>query len=410
MKQLGINAKKASFDLLSLNTSDKNHILEKVAEALDHNRDLIKEGNALDLQNGLKIGLSEPLMDRLKLDDERIDNMIRGIKDIRALDDPIGEVLDQFQHENGMIIEKVRVPLGVVSIIYESRPNVTVDAFALSFKAGNSIILKGGKEAIETNIVLERIVRDVLEEFGYNPNFIQLIKDTDRKATAALMKLDQYVDVLIPRGSSNLIQAVLRNSTIPVIETGEGNCHIYIDRDADLEKAVKIVENAKLQRLGVCNACESLVIHEAVLNEVLPKLIDQIESVEFVGDDKATDMDERVTLATAEDFYTEYLDKKLSVKVVSDEWEAIEHINQHHTQHSDAIITENHKTAELFMWLVDSSSVYVNASTRFTDGFEFGLGAEMGISTQKLHARGPMGLKELTTYKYLIKGKGQIRI
>ena len=410
MEQIGRSAKQASFDLLSLSKEDKNRVLQKVADALDYNRNLIKEGNALDLKNGLKMGLSKPMMDRLTLDDGRIDNMIKGIEDIRTLDDPIGEILDQFQHENGMIIEKVRVPLGVVSIIYESRPNVTIDAFSLSFKAGNSIILKGGKEAIETNIVLEKIVRDVLDEFGYNPNFIQLIKDTNRKATEALMKLDQYVDVLIPRGSRSLIQAALRNSTIPVIETGEGNCHIYIDREADLEKAVKIVENAKLQRLGVCNACESLVIHEAVLDEVLPQLIDQMDSVEFVGDEKAANVDERVTSATEEDFYAEYLDKKLSVKVVSDAWEAIEHINQHHTQHSDAIITENQKTAELFMWLVDSSSVYVNASTRFTDGFEFGLGAEMGISTQKLHARGPMGLKELTTYKYLIKGKGQIRI
>lgn len=409
MKTIGQNAKKASMSGITLSETLKNDILNTLKVNLLKSKTEIFQANALDLENGEKQGLTPALIDRLRVTDAYLESMVEGIDDIIHLQDPIGDILDETHLENGLKIDKVRVPLGVVGIIYESRPNVTVDAFALCFKAGNACILKGGKEAIETNTVFEGIIRKTLKEHGADENFIQLIKDTTRESTQKLMKMNDTVDVLIPRGSQGLINAVLKESTIPVIETGAGNCHIYIDKDADLEKALKIVENAKLQRTGVCNALESLVVHEDVADTFIPILVRTLPEVSLYGDEASQNLDTTILNATPDDFYKEYLDKSMSVKIVSDLGEAIDHINEHHTSHSDAIITENKKAAEIFVDRIDAAAVYVNASTRFTDGFVFGLGAEIGISTQKLHARGPMGLIALTTYKYRIYGNGQVR-
>ena len=409
MQQIGINAKKAAIIGNDLSHKQKNQVLTALTYNLLNQKDLIFQANLIDIENGKKSGLNEALLERLSVNEKYLNNIISSLNDIIKLEDPIGEIINENVLENGLVLRQMTVPLGVVGIIYESRPNVTVDAFALNFKAGNASILKGGKEAIATNTIFEKIIRETLIKFNLDPNFIQLIKDVTRQSTLKLMKLNKYVDVLIPRGSASLIAEVLKESNIPVIETGAGNCHIYVDESADFKEALKIIENAKLQRPGVCNAVESLVIHRSIVADFLPQLVDYLSEVNFKGDKKAVAVDSRILKATEEDFYQEYLNKTLSIKVVDDIYEAIEHINKYHTNHSDAILTNNKVNADLFVKAIDSAAVYVNASTRFTDGYIFGLGAEIGISTQKLHARGPMGLKALTTYKYIILGKGQIR-
>ena len=405
MKNIGTNAKKASYKLSQF--ENKDAILLKVASALLESKEAILKANTKDIENAKTVNLMPALVERLTLNDARIESMVEGIRDIVKLKDPIGEVLEERALDNGLLLEKVRVPMGVIGIIYESRPNVTVDAFALCFKSGNAVILKGGKEALETNIVLESIIRSVLIDL--DPNCIQLIKDPTRESTSELMQMNEYVDVLIPRGSAGLINTVLRESTIPVIQTGEGNCHIYVDESADLDMALSIFKNAKTQRVGVCNACESLVLHNTIAKDFIKNVLELTPEVEFYGDEESMKIDTKILKATDEDFYTEYLDLKCSIKVVNTFEEAVDHINEHTTHHSESIITNNPEHMEAFLNRIDASSVYVNASTRFTDGYEFGLGAEIGISTQKLHARGPMGLEALTSYKYKLKGKGQIR-
>ena len=412
---LGQNAVQASYGVARLSEQEKNKVLLHVADALVVQSKMILQGNEKDILAAKENGIREAMIDRLSLTKERIEGMAEGIRQIAALPDPVGEVLETFERPNGLQISKVRVPLGVVGIIYESRPNVTADAFGLCFKAGNAVILKGGKEAIHTNIaivdVIRQAIRDMEKEFRLDEHVIGLITDTSREVTNAFMKLKQYVDVLIPRGGAGLISAVVENSTIPVIETGTGNCHIYVDEYADMEKAVPIIVNAKTQRVSVCNTCESLVVHEAVAEKFLPLLQKAMaeKKVELRGDADCLRILPDLTEATEEDFMTEYLDYILSMKTVSSVEEAIEHINRCSTKHSEAIITESEEHANQFLQGISSACVYVNASTRFTDGFEFGFGAEIGISNQKLHARGPMGLREMTTYQYRIKGNGQIR-
>ena len=381
-----------------------------MADKLLKEKSIILSENEKDLEAGRKKGMHPGLLDRLALTEDRIKGMAEGLLQIAGLPDPIGELMETFERPNGLHIEKRRVPMGVIGIIYESRPNVTADAFGLCFKSGNAVILKGGSDAICSNKAITQVIRDALEECGIVKEAISLIADTDRQVTMAFMKMKQYVDLLIPRGGAGLIRSVVENSTIPVIETGTGNCHIYVDEDADLVKAVPIIINAKTQRIGVCNACESLVIHEKIREAFLPELKKALDEkkVEIRGDEKTREVI-NCTPATEEDFATEYLDYILSIKTVKSANEAIEHINRYSTRHSEAIITENSEHARLFLKEVDAACVYENASTRFTDGFEFGFGAEIGISTQKLHARGPMGLKELTSYKYEITGNGQIR-
>ena len=355
--------------------------------------------------------MSEALIDRLTLTEGRIEQIAEGLRQVAQLQDPVGEVMEEFTRPNGMKIRKIRVPMGVIGVIYESRPNVTADAFALCFKAGSAVILKGGSDAINSNIAITQVLRDSLGECGITPDAVQLIATTDRVATRELMTMRQYVDVLIPRGGAGLIRAVVENSKIPVIETGTGNCHVYVDKDADLEMAMKILINAKTQRIGVCNAAESLVVHRAVLGEFLPMLAKTMEeyNVTLRADEDSRAMLPLAEAATEEDFGKEYLALMLSVKTVDSVEEAIEHINRYHTGHSDCIVTGNSEAADKFLREIDSACVYVNVSTRFTDGFEFGFGAEIGISTQKLQARGPMGLREITSYKYQITGDGQVR-
>ncbi len=411
LEETGKRAMQAKYVLQTLTADKKNAALEAAAKAfLARKRELLA-ANEKDLKNGEENGMHPGLLDRLRLTEERIQAMAEGLIEITKLPDPIGEVLEQFDRPNGLHITKVRVPFGVIGIIYESRPNVTADAFGLCFKTGNAVILKGGKDAIHSNIAISDIIREALEGEGVPKDAVQLITDTDRQVTSDFMKLDRYVDVLIPRGGAGLIRAVVENSTIPVIETGTGNCHIYIDEEADLAKAIPIVINAKTQRIGVCNACESLVIHEKIADKVLPALGKALreKDVEMRGDETARTLIPGCLPAKEEDYGTEYLDYIVSIKTVASLEEAAAHINRYTTRHSDAIITENKEHARIFLQEIDSACVYVNASTRFTDGFEFGFGAEIGISTQKLHARGPMGLKELTTYKYTIVGDGQIR-
>lgn len=404
-------AKSVKYEVQKLGTGDKNRALLKVAECLVSEAGYILDANRKDYENGLKNGMHQGMLDRLKLDEKRIKAMAEGVRQVADLEDPIGTVIENFERPNGLKISKVRVPFGVIGIIYESRPNVTADAFSLTFKSGNAVILKGGSDAINSNIAITRVIRDALSSEGINPDAVQLIEDTDRSVTQKFMQMKEYVDVLIPRGSERLIRAVVENSTIPVIETGTGNCHIYVDKDADLKKAIPIIINAKTQRIGVCNAAESLVVHESVKDEFLPLFDKAMKeyNVEIRADKASREILTDSALATDEDFGKEYLDYIISVKTVSDVSEAIDHINKYNTGHSESIITENEETARKFLNEVDAACVYVNASTRFTDGFEFGFGAEIGISTQKLHARGPMGLKELTSYKYEIIGTGQIR-
>lgn len=411
LETLGLKAVAAKYELQKLTTEEKNNALQAVASALEHQSARILTANGKDYEIAKQGGMAEGLLDRLKLTDSRIESMAEGLRQIAKLDDPVGEVMETFDRPNGLHISKVRVPMGVIGIIYEARPNVTADAFGLCFKTGNAVILKGGKDAFYSNEAITEIIRETLCDMQIPSDAIQLITDNDRAVTTAFMQLKQYVDVLIPRGGAGLIRAVVENSTIPVIETGTGNCHIYVDEDADLEQAIPIIINAKTQRIGVCNACESLLVHEKIADRFLPALGEALKekSVEIRGDRKVMTLIPDALEATEADYGTEYLDYIISMKTVASVEEAVAHINKYNTRHSDAILTENTAHAETFLQGVDSACVYVNASTRFTDGFEFGFGAEIGISTQKLHARGPMGLKELTTYKYLIRGNGQIR-
>ena len=411
LNTLGKNARNAEVLVRNLSANEKNEVLLKVAEALTENADTLTAANALDVENGRKNNMPEALVDRLLLTGDRIRGMAEGLRQVAALEDPVGEVLGMKKRPNGLMIGQKRVPLGVIGIIYEARPNVTADAFALCFKTGNVVILKGGSDAIHSNEAIVKCIREVLREKGITEDAIQLITDTSRETTAEFMKMNQYVDVLIPRGGRGLIKAVVENSTIPVIETGTGNCHIYVDETADLQMAADIIMNAKTQRVGVCNACESVLVHEKVKDEFLPVLARRLQEkqVEIRADEAACELIPGAVHATEEDWGREYLDYILSLKVVSSVEEAISHINQYNTGHSEAIITNNYEHAQKFLDQVDAAAVYVNASTRFTDGFEFGFGAEIGISTQKLHARGPMGLLALTTTKYIIYGNGQIR-
>ena len=411
LETLGINAKKAEHELLKLNTTTKNDCLKAVAEALTCSSQTILEANALDVAIAREKGMKESLVDRLSLTDSRIASMAEGLTSLIALEDPIGEILEAKIRPNGLEIGKKRVPLGVIGIIYESRPNVTADAFGLCFKTSNAVILKGGSDAIHSNKAIVDIIRRALEEKGVTPDAIQLVEDTNRETAKQLMRMNQYLDVLIPRGSAGLIRTVVENSTVPVIETGTGNCHVYVDASADIDMAVNIIDNAKTQRTGVCNACESLVIHKDIADRVLPAICDRLfkKNVEIRGDENCCRLNAKIIPATEEDWGQEYLDYILSAKIVNSLDEAIEHINRYNTKHSEAIITSDYDNARRFLEEIDAAAVYVNASTRFTDGFEFGFGAEIGISTQKLHARGPMGLKELTTTKYIIYGNGQVR-
>lgn len=410
LTELGKKAVEAKYLLQKLSAEEKNAALGKVADALVAQADKLLAANELDMKAGEEKGMHSGLLDRLRLNEDRIKAMAEGLKQVAELPDPIGEVLDSYELPNGLVIEKRRVPLGVIGIIYESRPNVTADAFGLCFKSGNAVILKGGSDAIHSNKAITDVIRQALSEVGVTEDAIQLIKATDRSITQEFMRLKEYVDVLIPRGGAGLIRSVVENSTIPVIETGTGNCHIYIDESADLNKAIPIIVNAKTQRIGVCNACESLVVHENIKDKLLPDLAKVLREkrVEIRGDRQVQQVIDCIP-ATEADYGTEYLDYIISMKTVASVDEAIAHINKYNTKHSEAIITENADNAEKFLREVDAACVYVNASTRFTDGFEFGFGAEIGISTQKLHARGPMGLKELTSYKYAITGNGQIR-
>lgn len=410
VNELGKKAVNAKYFLQQLTTQQKNEALHTVAKALVMNGVLILHENERDIANARKHGISEGMIDRLRLTEQRIEAMAEGLAQVSALPDPVGNLLEKFDRPNGLKIQKISVPFGVIGIIYESRPNVTSDAFALCFKAGSATILKGGSDAIYSNIAITNIIRDALETAAVTPDALQLIESTDRETARAFMQCKQFVDVLIPRGGAGLIHAVVTGSTIPVIETGTGNCHIYIDKEADIQKAISIIINAKTQRVGVCNACESLVIHKDIREQLLPELSKALleKSVEIRGDEQIQEIID-CKKVTEEDFETEYLDYIISMKTVDSVADAILHINTHNTKHSEAIITENSTTAEKFLNEIDAACVYVNASTRFTDGYEFGFGAEIGISTQKLHARGPMGLKELTSYKYKIYGNGQIR-
>ncbi len=408
---MGQLAKNASRTLNKLSKPIKNACLLTVARNLIDHTDMILEANEKDIANGKANQMPDSLLDRLRLTPERIEGIAEGVRQVAMLEDPIGEVLSMKERPNGLMIGKKRVPLGVIGIIYESRPNVTVDAFSLCFKTSNAVILRGGSDAIHSNIALVAIIKESLEEMHVTSDAIFLLEDTSRETATKLMRLNEYIDVLIPRGGAGLIRSVVQNATVPVIETGTGNCHVYIDASADPAMAVNIVKNAKLQRLGVCNACESLVVHKDIADTVMPMLIAMLKEnqCEIRGDEQTQQYDREVVPATENDYATEYLDKIISAKVVNSIDEAIEHINRNSTGHSEAIVTKDYENAQRFLNEIDSAAVYVNASTRFTDGFEFGFGAEIGISTQKLHARGPMGLEALTTTKYIIYGNGQVR-
>ncbi|MDO5038296.1 glutamate-5-semialdehyde dehydrogenase [Clostridium sp.] len=407
----GQKAKEAAYILANLTTTDKDKALEKMANNLLEKSNEIIEANKKDLEKAIQNGTNKAMLDRLSLDKSRIESMADGLKQIVNLQDPVGEVISMWNRPNGLQIGQKRVPMGVIGIIYEARPNVTCDAAGLCLKAGNAVILRGGKEAINSNIAITKVLREGLKEAGLPEDSVQLIEDTSREVATEMMKLNDYIDVLIPRGGAGLINAVVKNATVPVIETGTGNCHIYIDKDCDFEMAKNIVVNAKTSRPAVCNAAESLVIHQDVAEEILPILVKSLREKDVIlrGDEASRKIISDIEAATEEDFYKEYLDYIISVKIVKDIDEAINHINKHNTGHSEAIVTNSYESSQKFLQRIDAAAVYVNASTRFTDGSEFGFGAEIGISTQKLHARGPMGLKELTTIKYIIYGNGQIR-
>lgn len=407
----GKKAKKVSFILSNLSTLEKNKGLNAMANSLVNNKEEILKANKFDLQASMEKGTSKSMLDRLALTEERIEGMSNGLRQVVALPDPIGEVLGMWTRPNGLQIGQKRVPLGVIGIIYEARPNVTSDAAGLCFKAGNAVILRGGSEAINSNKAIVKVLREGLKSVGLPEDSIQLIEDTSREVATEMMKLNDYIDVLIPRGGAGLIQAVVKNATVPVIETGTGNCHIYVDEYADFEMAKNIVINAKTSRPSVCNAAEKLLVHEKIAKDFMPIILKALrdKDVEIRGDKSSIAYDSSIKKANKEEWYNEYLDYIIAVKVVNDIDEAIDIINHYGSGHSEAIITKDYGNSQKFLQKVDAAAVYVNASTRFTDGEEFGFGAEIGISTQKLHARGPMGLKELTTIKYIIYGNGQIR-
>ena len=409
--RMGKKAVTAKYELQNLSTELKNKVLADAAKILLEDTTYLLSQNDIDIREAEDAGMHPGMVDRLRLTKERIKDISRGIEQVIELTDPIGEILETIKRPNDLLIKKVRVPIGVIGIFYESRPNVTADAFSLCFKTGNVVILKGGSDALHSNTAITNSIRKALSENNINPDCIQLIESTDRETAKAFMKLSDYVDLLIPRGGAGLIRTVKENSTIPVIETGTGNCHIYVDDEANLEKLIPILINAKTQRIGVCNACESMVIHKLIALKALPLISEALKkyNVEIRGDEEVIKILPDAVKATEEDFGSEYLDLIISIKVVDSIKEAIDHINFYNTKHSESIITENKEHAEKFLREIDAACVYVNASTRFTDGFMFGFGAEIGISTQKIHARGPMGLNELTSYKYLIYGNGQIR-
>lgn len=434
LRTIGQGAKDASREVGILGTNKKNEVLNACADAIIDGAQFILAENKKDVSNGRSKDMPEHMLDRLLLTESRLEDMATGLREIATLPDPIGEVISMTKRPNGLQIGQKRVPLGVIGIIYEARPNVTTDAFGLCFKTGNVVILKGGSDAINSNIAIVNILKRAIVSCGVTENAVQLIEDTSHETATEFMKLNEYIDVLIPRGGAGLIQTVVNSSTVPVIETGVGNCHVFVDESADVDMAVKIIENAKTQRMSVCNACESLLIHEKILDKAFPDIvrmlarhevemrcddisIDAARTIlnEMIHDDAKTDeegsFDESKLIAPAseEDWGTEYLDRIISIKVVSDVDDAINHINKYNTGHSESIVTKSYENAQEFLDRVDAAAVYVNASTRFTDGFEFGFGGEIGISTQKLHARGPMGLLALTSYKYIIYGDGQIR-
>ena len=411
LTKMGELSKKAKKDFVKLSTKDKNKILENIKISMEKNRENILEANKKDYDKGISNNMAEGLLDRLKLDDERIDSMIFSIDQMIKLPDPIGKMTDVRTLENGLLIGKKSVAIGVLAMIYEARPNVTLDASILAIKSSNSIILRSGKEAINSSLAIASAIREGIKNTGFDENIVQIIDDTSRESSTELMKLNGYVDLLIPRGSASLINAVVKNASVPTLETGVGNCHLYVDKYADIEKALKIFENGKTQRIGVCNALESLVVHKDIdqsfydgLNKIVEKYKLKVHACKnTIGKIKGA------SPASEKDYGKEYLDYEFSIKEVENIDQAIDHIYKYSTGHSDAIITEKIEEANKFIQEVDSACVYVNASTRFTDGSEFGFGAEIGISTQRLHARGPVGLNELTTYKYVILGQGQIR-
>jgi len=411
LKIKGKNAKDASYELMNMSTKIKNNALKIISDNLEKHSTEIIEANKIDIKNSREKGISETMIDRLMLNEERIKGIAAGVRQIIDLEDPVGEVLSMKKRPNGLIIGQKRVPIGVIGIIYESRPNVTVDAAVLCLKSSNAVILRGSSDAINSNKELVRIMKLSLKETGINEGAIELIEDTSRETAVEFMKLNDYIDVLIPRGGAGLINAAVCNATVPVIKTGIGNCHVFVDESADMNKALDILVNAKTSRPSVCNACESLLVHKNIREKFLPAAIKRLKenNVEVRGCPESAKISNDVILAAEEDFGKEYLDYIISVKVVDSVDEAVKHINKYGTGHSEAIVTENYTNAQKFLDEVDAAAVYVNASTRFTDGAEFGFGAEIGISTQKIHARGPMGLKELTTTKYIVYGNGQIR-
>lgn len=411
IEEMGIRAKKASSELINVDSLKKEDFFNLLIETINENRAKIKEINSIDIKQGVEKGLTKAFLDRLLINDSRIDGIIDAIITVKNFRDPIGEIVEGFSHKKGMEIKKVRVPLGVIAMIFESRPNVSIDASILCLKSSNSVILRGGSDSINTNKILVEIVRESLKKANMPEDAVQLVEKTEREYVNELLKLNKYVDVVIPRGGKGLKKAILENATIPVIETGAGVCHIYVDRFADLNKAKEIIINAKTQRPGVCNAIETLLIHEDVAKDFLPIIEKELQekNVEIRADKRSLEYISDGKIATEEDWDTEYLDLIISIKTVKSLDEAIEHINRYSTKHSEAIITENYDNANRFTKEIDSACVYVNVSTRFTDGGEFGFGGEIGISTQKLHARGPMGIRELTSLKYIINGNGQIR-
>ena len=408
---IGKNAKEASYDLGILSTKEKDNALLLMAEELIRLKDEILDANKVDLENAKEKGISEALLDRLALNDERIEDMANGLREIVKLQDPVGEVISMWQRPNGIQIGQKRVPIGVIGIIYESRPNVTCDAAGLCLKTGNASILRGGSDAINSNKAIVKALKNGIEKAGLPINTVQLVENTSREVATEMMRLNEFIDVLIPRGGAGLIQSVVKNATVPVIETGTGNCHIYVDETADFEMAKNILINAKVSRPGVCNAVEKLIVNENIAKDFLPIVINALRerNVLVKGDEKVEDIINDIEKVDDDEWGLEYLDYIIAIKLVKNVDDAINHINKYGTGHSECIVTESYKNSQKFLQRVDAAAVYVNASTRFTDGSEFGFGAEIGISTQKLHARGPMGLKELTTIKYIIYGNGQIR-
>lgn len=411
LNQLGKQAKEAAVILGTAGIEEKNAVLKEAAKCLVENQGYILEENAKDVEAARSNGMTEALIDRLTLTEDRIEGMAEGLCQVAELSDPIGAVEQMKKTPNGLLIGKKVVPLGVVGIIYESRPNVTADAFALCFKTGNACLLRGGSDAIHSNLAITNVIQGALETLHMPKYSIQLLSDTSRETATKMMQLNKYLDVLIPRGGAGLIQSVVKNSTVPVIETGTGNCHVYVDEFAQKEMAVKIIVNAKTQRLGTCNTCESLVLHKNIVESHGPAIIEALleKGVQVRGDEAICALNPKVIKASEEDWGTEYLDAIISMKTVDSFEEAVAHINRYNTGHSEAIVTDSYQNAQAFLEQIDAAAVYVNASTRFTDGFEFGFGAEIGISTQKIHARGPMGLNALTTTKFIIYGNGQIR-